>query len=178
MKKFLIVIACLVAFLVLVIVGGGMMLPKDYELSRSIMIDAKPKAVHEYVGNLKKWEEWTPWKAHDESIVVTHGKKSTGAGASQTWTSKDGNGELTFTKSDKDTGVAYDMAFVAGEDRLPSQGSVTYEEAGKKTRVTWSMKGEMNIPIAGGWWAMTMDAWVGPMFDEGLANLKKKVEGK
>lgn len=178
MKKFLIIVFCLLAVLVIGFLVTGMMLDKNYELSRSIIIDGSPSDVHKYVGDLSKWDEWTPWKAHDDTLVVTLGKKTTGVGAKQTWTSKGGNGELTFTKWDRKTGIEYDMAFFSGEERLPSTGTISYEEIGKKTRVTWSMKGEMNMPIIGGWYAMTMDPVVGPYFDEGLEKLRQKVEAK
>jgi len=178
MKKFLLIIFSLVAVLAIGFVVTGMMLDKNYELSRSIIIDGSPSDVHKYVGDLAMWDEWTPWKDHDDSIVVTLGNKTTGVGAMQTWTSKDGKGELTFTKSDRKTGIEYDMAFFAGEERMPSTGAITYEEVGKKTRVTWSMKGEMNVPIIGGWYAMSMETMVGPYFDEGLEKLRKKVEGQ
>jgi len=176
MKKFLIIIACLLLVLVVAVVVGGLILDKNYELSRSTIIDAKPADIHKFVGDLEKWGDWTPWKDHDETIVVTLEKQTTGVGAKQTWTSKDGKGELIFTKSDKKTGVEYDMKFFAGEDQLPSKGALTYEAIGDKTRVTWSMKGEMNIAIMGGWYALTMEPVVGPYFDEGLAKLKKMVE--
>ena len=136
-----------------------------------------PKNVHEFVGDLKKWDRWMPWKEEDPSIAVTLGKKTSGAGASQTWTSDSGDGEITLLSSDRDTGIKFDMVWIQEDERMPATAGITYEEAGKKTRVTWSMKGDMTIPILGGWLALTMDSQIGRSFDRGLANLKKVVEG-
>jgi len=178
MKKFLVVVLCLVLAVGVIFVAGGLMLDKSYDLNRSIIIDASPRDVHAFAGDLEKWDQWMPWWEEDQSIEVTRGKKTEGVGASQTWTSEQGNGEITITASDRKTGIDYDMAFISGEKRMPSKGAIRYEEVGKKTRVTWSMKGEMNIPIMGGWLAATMDMSMGKQFDRGLANLKAKVEAE
>jgi hypothetical protein len=178
MKKLLLVILCLLLVLIIGVVVGGLMLDKNYELSRSIVIDASPKEIHKFVGDLKMWDQWTPWKDHDDSLEVKLEKQTSGVGARQTWSSKDGDGELIFTKWDKSTGVEYDMAFIAEGEKLPSTGAITYEEIGKKTKVTWSMKGEIPLPVMGGWYALTMEPVVGPYFDEGLAKLKDRIEKK
>ena len=39
----------------------GAFLPQDYSVSRSIVIDAQPSAIHGYVGDLKRWPKWGPW---------------------------------------------------------------------------------------------------------------------
>jgi len=43
--------------------------------------------------------------------------------------------------------------------------------------VKWHMSGE-NSDFMGKWMALLMPSMIGPMFDEGLADLKKKVEEK
>ena len=117
--------------------------------------------------------QWT--KTIDEAWTRNHpGTRSTPTIDGDRLYHLTGHGLITCR--DKKTGVEYDMMFFAGEDQLPSKGAVTYEPIGSKTRVTWTMKGEMNIPIMGGWYALTMEPVVGPYFDEGLAKLKKKVE--
>ncbi len=44
------------------------------------------------------------------------------------------------------------------------------------TKVTWSMQGDMNMPIIGAYLAMTMDSMIGTMFERGLSKLKSHVE--
>jgi len=168
MKKFLIGL-----LLILVAAAAvGFFLPGDYSLERSIVINAKPADVHKVVGDLARWEDWMPWKESDPSIHVTLGDKTTGVGASQKWTSKDGAGSLVFTASDKDKGVEYDMTF--GE--WTSKGAVRYEEVGKSTKVTWSMKGAIDTPVIGGYMALLMPQMISGQFDKGLQNLKRAVE--
>jgi hypothetical protein len=176
MRIVVIILLVLVLLLAAVLMVGGMLLDKDYALERSVIVAAPPEAIHALVGDLSRWEEWTPWKAHDKTVAVTLGAQTTGVGASQTWTAKEGDGELTFTKWDPKTGVEYDMAFLADGDRLASKGALVYEPAEGGTRVTWKMRGSMEMAIVGGYVATQMDSMVGPRFEEGLRNLKERVE--
>ncbi len=179
MKKFLVIFLCLVLALGTIFFVGGMVLDKEYEVSKSIIIDAKTRAIHPYVNDLAKWPEWQPWKDHDPSIVVSLGKKTEGVGAAQTWTGDQGDGEVTITKSDRKTGIEYDFAWIQGGTRMPALAGMNYEEIGSsKTRVTWWMKGEMTMPIVGGWFALMADTNIGRAFDTGLAKLKTTVEAK
>jgi len=165
-----------------IIAGVGLMLPTEFAVAKTVTIDAEPAQIHEYVGELKKWEEWTPWQEDDPTMVTTLGDKTAGIGAHQTWTGKDGDGELTFTKSDPTTGIAYDMAFILDEEKHPSTSAMTYKKVDGGTEVTWSMEGDagsMMPPILGGY--ITKFAMVGSiegMFDRGLSKLKEKVEAK
>ena len=46
--------------LILVVVVVGLFLPRDYEVSRSIVIQASREAVHARVGELRAWPNWSP----------------------------------------------------------------------------------------------------------------------
>lgn len=173
MKKFLIA----VLLLIVVLLGVGMVLPTDYSLSRSVVITGDVAKVHRFVGDLKRWEEWTPWKENDPSLVVTYGPTTTGIGASQSWTGEDGNGELTFVGFDPNVGIDYSMAIIMEETRMPASGSIQYKSVAGGTEVTWSMKGDMKgMGIVAGWFATLSDSLMGPLFDQGLNKLKAVVE--
>ena len=166
-----------IPLLVIIVLGVivGLLLPTDYSLSRSLIIKAKPESIHFYVGDLSKWDVWAPWKDEDPSLKTTLGKQTTGVGASQTWIGKDGDGSLTLTKSSPTAGIEYDLFFEGGAYQC--WAAMHYESVGEMaTRVTWSMKGNMTMPIIGGYFAMMMDSMVGHMFDRGLSKLKHTVE--
>jgi len=164
-----------IALVVLVVLafGIGLALPQHYTLARTKVINAKPSAIHKYVGDLAQWDRWTPWKEMDDTVKVELGKKTSGVGASQTWTSKDGAGSLEFTASDSDKGVEYDMTFA----KWTSKGSIRYEKVGDSTKVTWSMEGDVGMPLIGGYFALLMPGMIGPQFERGLSKLKTVVEG-
>ncbi|MCA9782849.1 MAG: SRPBCC family protein [Candidatus Cloacimonetes bacterium] len=159
--------------LILVVVVVGLFLPRDYEVSRSIVIQASREAVHARVGELRAWPNWSPWLENDPTIVTTLGETTTGVGASQSWTSKEGPGELTFTECSLEQGIAYDMVF---DNRHRSKGVMSYEDDPGGVRVTWGMTGRMELPVIGGYFCLLMDTMVGPMFDTGLSKLKTVVE--
>lgn len=171
MKTFLKIIGIAVSLFVAI----GLFLPTQYQVTRSISINATPNEIHTYVGDLDKWPTWSPWEKSDPSIKITAGKIRRGVGASQSWVGDSGSGNLTFTQSSPQVGIRYDMMF---NDTDPSKAEMIYTVAtdGKTTTVSWNMDGELMTPVIGGYFAMLMDKMVGPMFDDGLQRLKKAVE--
>ena len=161
--------------LVVVVVVVGSLLPTDYRVVRSISINAMPEDIHVYVGDLTKWEEWSPWKEEDPTIVTTLGDKTSGIGAYQSWVAKDGDGSLTFTKVSPNQGIKYDLFFDGGAYQCLA--GMRYDREGEgSTTVMWSMEGDMDMPVFGGYFAMLMDSMAGPMFERGLEKLKTVVE--
>lgn len=163
--------------IIVVVVVVGLFLPTSYTVERSIVINASPGRIHEYVGNLENWNFWEPWREEDPTIVITHGEKTKGVGASQSWVGESGDGALTFTKDSATEGITYDLVFDGGT--YVCQSAMVYDplEDGE-TKVTWTMSGDMGTPVIGGYFAMMMDAMVGETFDKGLSNLKSTVEGQ
>lgn len=168
MKKFFVVVLLLLVVAAVV----GYFLPHAYNVEESVVINAKPSKIHELVGDLKRWDDWAPWKEMDPSVQVTFGRETKGVGASQTWTGKDGVGFLQFTAADEDKGIEYDMKF----DECPAKGAMRYERMGDGTKVTWSMSGDVDMPVIGGYFALLMPRMIGPDFQKGLEKLKTQVE--
>lgn len=168
------VVLLLVLLLVAVFLGVGLyVLDGKYEVTRSITIKASPAQVHAYVGDLTQWPHWLPFTKphHDASVKVTI-VQPTGVGAKQQWIGQSGNGELTFTASDEKQGIAFDMLF---DKKYASRGAISYTPSGDATQVVWRMSGQ-NDDLLGKWFAAAMPYMVGPMFDEGLGDLKKLAE--
>jgi len=172
--RFIKAAAVVLIILIVTVAIIGLFLPAKYSVERSIVINAAPEKVHKYVGDLKKWDEWAPWKEEDPSIVVTLGEKTSGAGASQSWVGDSGTGALTITESSPDNGIKYDLLFDGGT--YECRGSVMYYRLPDgNTRVTWDMSGDMGKSLTSGYFALLMDTMVGNMFEKGLKNLKKVV---
>ncbi len=166
---------CVVIFLLgVAFFAVGLMLPSEYAVERSIVIDAPREAIHHYVGELRNWPEWTPWEEMDPEMVSEFGAQTTGVGASQSWTGKSGSGELTFTSCDLEQGIAYDMDF--DEGAFLSVCRMIYEDDPNGVKVTWTMNGDVGGDLIGRYFTMMMDKWVGPPFEQGLAKLKAVAE--
>ena len=182
MKKLIVIVLVLLGL----VVAAGQVMSPECKLSKSIVIKAPMAKVHEYVGDLKNWPTWEPWTdkeaGGDPTIKTTYGATTAGVGAHQSWTGKDGDGELTFTKSDPATGIAYDMAFIQGDTKIPSKGWLTYKAVDGGTEVTWGMDGNFDMSCLGGaikWGRLMLPMMKGgieDMFDFGLAKLKKVSE--
>jgi hypothetical protein len=172
LKKILIAVAALIVIVVVV----GLVLPKGYRLSHSVVIAAEPAKVHALVSDLKEWPKWEPFTETDKTIVTTIGPKSSGVGASQSWTGESGGGRFTFTKCDPKEGIAYDLVFVDDGREMPAKSWMTYAPKSGGVEVTWGMEGTMDVPVIGGYFAMLSNSMIGPMFDNGLAKLKKVAE--
>jgi hypothetical protein len=166
--------AILVAGVAVLILLVGFLLPSGYAVERSIVIAAEPARVHVLVGDLARWPEWTPWGDMDPTLETVLGEQTEGVGAGQTWTGKDGGGALTFTASDPETGLTYDMTF--NEGGWVSQGVMTYDRTDAGTRVTWRFEGDVGANPIGRYMGLAMDAFVGPAFEAGLDKLKAQVE--
>jgi len=170
------ILGIVLASLVAVFVIGGLVLPSGYHVERSVVIEAPTDAVHAYVGELRQWDAWTPWKEIDPTIEVSFGDRTTGVGAHQSWTGESGSGELTFTVCSLDQGVSYDMSF--DEGKYLSVGSLRYEAVDGGTQVVWIMDGDSGKNLAARWFGAFMDQMVGKDFEKGLSNLKQVVEAE
>ena len=160
----------------LIFVAIGLVLPREYAVSRSVVIEAEAEEIHGFVGDLRRWDLWGPWKEDDPTLVVTYGAKTSGIGASQSWRGRDGNGTLEFTASSPRRGVRYDLSFNDGTYRC--RAAIRYHHRDGHTLVSWLMRGRMETPVLGGYAALLMEPLVGGLFDRGLANLKETVEGR
>ena len=171
LRKILLVLLAVVLLVVLV----GLALPTAFVLERSVVVEAPPAKIHAFVGDLRRWPEWTVWQESSPEMRIELGPTTTGVGASQRWTDPTGAGRLVFTRCDE-AGVAYDMSFVDDGEEMPAKGAIDYAVEGRATRVTWSMSGDFAVPVVGGWLRLVMLGLIAEDFDKGLAKLKRAAE--
>jgi len=156
--------------LVVVVVGIGAFLPKDFRVERSIEIDASPEVVFDQVNALPNWNAWSPWIARDPSIKNEFTGPEAGVGATVTWTSeKSGDGTQTITLSERPTRIEMKLDF--GQMGQPN-ADWTFVPSGDGVRVTWGLSGTASGPL-GGYFAKMMDGWVGADYEDGLLRLKQ-----
>jgi len=174
-RKFLIVGGVTLVLLVGIWFGVGAALPSEYEVTRSIEIAAPAEKVYQLVGHLDRWPEWTAWNVEKyPDIVYAYPGAREGTGAIQTWTMEAGAGRLEITSAETTRGIAYDLSF--DEEAFHSVGIISFDAKPGVTMVTWKDKGELETTTKR-WFGLLLDTLMGPQFEEGLATLKKKVEG-
>lgn len=158
----------------LLVAGIGLLLPREYTVSRSVVIEASRDRVHGLCSDLEQWPRWTPWFRADPGLEITLGSTTHGRGAHQSWVGGNGAGELTFTRCEEDWGVAFDMTLDDSGRLMASSMRYTVAETG--VEVTWELAGDNGFNPLGRFAGLLMDMVVGPMFDEGLARLKLVAE--
>jgi hypothetical protein len=172
-KKILLVLAALLAVLVIVILNQ----PDDFSVSRSTTIAASPATVHAQVNDFRKWESWSPWAKLDPNSKAHFEGAPTGQGAIFKWS---GNNEVGEGKQEIVESKPGEMVRIKIDFIKPFEGSNDVEFSfipeGSVTLVTWSMSGKNNF--IGKCISLVMDCetLIGPMFEQGLANLKAVAE--
>ena len=159
---------------IVLFVGIGLFLDREFEVSREITINATPEKIHAFINDLNQWPKWSPWQILDPSVKTTIGDISSGIGASQTWTGNGGGGSLIFTHSSVKEGIVYDLVFDGDTSIFVTE--MHYQIDNDSTTVSWVMKGKMEPVIIGSYFAQLMDTLVGDNFYLGLTNLKKAIE--
>lgn len=157
---------------VVVFVFAGLVMSGDYEVSRSLDMKASTADVDALAGDLKNWEKWMPWWGAEDSMKVTLGEQTIGAGATMSWTAKEGDGKITITQASPETGLSYEMVLDGMET---STCGIDYKKTPLGTEVTWHMSGSMD-GIIGSWMALIMNGILDRFYDEGLQSLKEQVE--
>lgn len=158
----------------LVVVLGGLLLPRDYSVEREIVIQSSMDRIHQFSSDLETWPDWTPWFKDDPSLEITLGDITKGVGANQTWKAKKGGGELTITRSEPNWGIVYDMDLSKGRPR--SLNTIRYEQMADSTKVLMRVDGDMGWNLIGRYFNLLMDPLVGPLFEDGLTRLKMLAE--
>jgi hypothetical protein len=173
LKRILLVLVVLVALFVVI----GFFLPSRYRVERSVVIESTPAAIYGQISNFKNWLQWTAWnQTKYPDMQVKFDGPETGVGAGYSWEGKStGQGSIKFTRVEPEKGIAYDLEFEHG--KYKSTGAIALEKAGDRIKVTWSNEGDLGGNPVNRYFGLMMDRMIGPDFEEGLNNLKQKIEG-
>jgi uncharacterized membrane protein len=176
MKRFFTWMSLIGGSIVAIAYALSFLLPPDYRVERSIVIDAPPERIHVWVSDLSRWPLWVAWHDEDPEIRITLGGTARGVGATQSWSGERGSGRMTVTESTPERGIRYDRFADGG--RSKSVGAIVYTTHRDGTLVTWSLAGEVGDSVLGRYEAFFLDRSVGPRFDRGLQRLRAAVEGE
>jgi hypothetical protein len=163
----------LVVFLV-----GGMLLPRGFRVSRSIVIAAPPERIHPFLDDFSRWPLWSPFDTQDPGIAWENaGGPVAGVGAKRSWKSrKMGDGSQWITASVPGKGVSMKLA-MAGGGFEPFDLEFALTPAPGGTRVAWTDSGRLPAAPHWRWMGFLMVGPVcGRMFEKGLQALKRIVE--
>ena len=167
--------AIIVVLLSVGLVGGGMLLPATFQVSRSVTVNASPDKLYALVADPRGWKQWSVWNQRDPAMKIEYSGPESGVGATWAWQSQtEGDGKMSFTAAEPGKRVGFDLYFP--DFGTTSKGELVFTPEGGGTRVTWRMNGDMGGNPLYHWFALGADSLVGPDFAAGLANLKAVAE--
>lgn len=160
------------------VLGIAAIMPEDYRVSSATMIDAPPAAVFAQVNELKNWEKWQPFLKMDPETVAKYSGPAAGEGAEYHWTGKQtGEGKMKIVRSRQDSLVDLDLHFLKPMEGK-STAQFTFIPVDGRTQVEWSMTGKSDFTHKLMSILMCMDRGMSQVFGQGLADLKRVVEGR
>ena len=166
--------------IIIVVIGLFFIIPlfmdTQYNLKRTVVVDADKETVKNYMGDFENFQEWSPWAEMDEEMEIEISGEAGTVGSSYEWEGNEdvGEGVMTITEVSEDT-VKIKLKF---EEPFESESPTYYafKDVDGKTEVTWYMEGEMSYPWNIMGLFVNMEEAIGKDFEKGLSKLKSKVE--
>ena len=138
--------------------------PGNFQVRRSMRIEAPPEKIRELIDDFHRWASWSPYEDLDPVMRRAYSEPSAGEGAVYLWTSsgRAGRGRMVITESTPSRVVVHlDRA------KTRSVAEFTFLRADGATEVTWSIEGSGSL---------LAERTLGRDLETGLANLKATVE--
>ena len=170
------IVLCVVCFVGLT-VGVAFVLPRTWEVSREIQIQAFPGDVHQVVSELETWKDWSPWGLFaDNAADIKVGVISKGDGATLSWSGPEvGAGSLKVLSEDRQKGMEFDLNLRGGKER--AKGRIEYKERRRgETIVTLTLSGDVQSNVIGRYVSFFRKYGLGKDLASAMARLKKRVE--
>lgn len=153
------------------------MADETYTVQRWATIDAPPARVYPEVADFRRWTKWSPWEGVDPELQRTYSGAESGTGAVYAWSGnrKAGRGRMEIVDATEPSKVQIDLVFEK-PFKARNDTRFTIEPEGSSSRVTWSMTGKKTLVTKVMGVFTSMEKFLGPDFERGLAGLKATVE--
>jgi len=145
----------------------------SYDVTRSKVIKNPRTVVFNYINDFRNWETFASWIQNDASMKFNYPELTMGKGASCSWTSDNGDGNLkTYFVKENDS-IAQQMI----QNGESSTISWKFKDTTGGTKVTWRSKGKLDFKskvfafFKGG-----INSVVGDSYEKSLENLNKTLD--
>jgi len=164
-----------VVVLIVIVVAVGFLLPSTIHIERSTVIQAPASAVFPYLNNYRLFNSWSPWAKKDPNTRYTYTGPESGVGAKLSWDGPEvGQGSQQIIESEADRRVKVTLDF--GE-MGQATATFTLQAEGDGTRVVWAFDEAFGNNLLARYFGLVLEKFIGPDYEQGLANLKGVVEG-
>ena len=153
------------------------MADETYTIERSLRMDASPERVYQQVADFRRWTSWSPWEDIDPAMQRAFSGSESGAGAVYSWSGnrRAGQGRMQITEAVHPSRVVIDLVFEKPW-KARNDTVFTIRPDGAGSHVTWTMTGKNTRMMKAMGVFKSMDSFLGPDFEKGLARLKTAAE--
>ncbi|MEC5126198.1 SRPBCC family protein [Verrucomicrobiales bacterium BCK34] len=142
----------------------------DFQVHKSIVIDAPVSQIFETIRNFKTWPDWSPWLIADPDAAVIFDLDDKG----YSWKGPvAGSGGMRIEGVQENEKISYDLAFLKPW-KSTAKFQFEFSEVSGGTEVTWKM--QSSLPFFMFFMKDMMVAMIGMDYTRGLAMLKDLVE--
>lgn len=151
---------------------------ETFRLERSTRIDAPPQAAFALVDDFHRWTSWSPWEKLDADLQRTYSGAANGVGAVYAWDGKKaGSGRMEIIASEPGARIVIKLDFIK-PFAAHNTAEFTFVPDGNGAKVTWAMTGPVTLVSKIMGLFFSTEKFVGPQFEEGLANMKRIAEAQ
>lgn len=174
--KILKVIGIIIVVLAVIIVIGGMFLPKTYTVSRTTVINAPDSAIYKNIADFNEFTKWNPWSKKEPTAKITVSGPVAQPEHLYSWEGKEtGTGYMKIKNVTPNQMIDIELKFIKPFESL-ADTRFDISPAGTGHKVIWTMSGDNNLISKWMCVFVSMDKMIGKDFEEGLKNLKEKSE--
>ena len=157
----------------LLIPAVGLLLPRNFNVPREIVIQAPPEEIFSYINNPSNRKYWSPFQG--PSVGNRFEGPKAGVGAIMHWASPGGSGRIEITESQPTSSVEYNTYFDNGYPMSTSRFDFEPNADGS-TKVTWGFWGKVPANPLKRYYRFKIDKKTGGKHYDGLVKLKRVVE--
>ena len=176
--KILKILGILIVLVILAAIAMGILGPDTTHVERSMEINASKNVVYKQIADLKKMDEWGPWKKEDPNAEYTYEGEMGQVGSVSLWNGeKIGKGKQEITALESNKKIVSKLTFIEPFQAVSTGYFELSDGENGGTNVTWAFDGTndsfMQKLMAS---MMDMDEQIGGMFEKGLHSLNDKCQ--
>ncbi|MFT5140936.1 MAG: effector-binding domain-containing protein [Lysobacterales bacterium] len=178
-------------FVITAFVVGGFLLPDEYHVERSVVVERPASVVFALLNSYKSFNQWSPWAARDPGAQYVFSGPEDGPGAKMSWKGDPrtlGEGWQEITRSEPNRRIEIYLDF--GEQGIARSYyaikempvAETADDNQFKTEVSWGFNTNVSEgkgifgALMGRYFGLLLDKWVGADYQQGMSAFKQFAE--
>lgn len=150
---------------------------KEYNVSRTVVINRPKAEVFAFVRQLKKQPLWIPWYLDDPKVVIKFKGEDGKVGATSYWKGRNNiEGIQKIVKIKEGKVLETQLLFIKPYKSLSLLYVAVKEMDSNRTKMVWGVKGVHKFPASVIMLFYGMERALGKHFEAGLYNLKTHLE--